>query len=169
MVEEDGFLDSDTLQNLTYLDNIVSETLRIFTPVGSGLWKYCTKPFELKGSNGKVINLKPKDLVILPTYSFHNDGEIYNEPEKFNPDRFSEENGGIKKFKDAGLFAPFGSGPRICIGMKLVYAICKAAVVELVRNFEIDVHEKTRKDNVCCPKSFMMKLDGGVHLKLKSI
>ncbi|KAL5277984.1 hypothetical protein ACFFRR_002929 [Megaselia abdita] len=167
--EEDGFMDCDVLQNLTFLDNIVNESLRIFTPVATGLSKYCTKPYHYIGDNGKALTLKPKDLVVLPTYSFHMDSDYYDEPEKFKPDRFNEENGGVKKFKDAGVFFPFGAGPRICIGMKIAIILCKAAIVELVRNFDIEVHEKTRKDNLCDPTSVIMKLDGGIHLKLKSL
>lgn len=116
MADDDGFLDFDALQNLGYLDNIVNETLRIFTPIATGLSKLCNKSYEYVGHNGKILRLEPNDTIVLPTYSFHMDSEYYEEPEKFNPDRFNEEHGGIKKFKDAGVFFPFGSGPRICLG-----------------------------------------------------
>lgn len=44
------------------------------------------------------------------------DERFYDEPGKFKPERFSEENGGVKKYKDMGVYFPFGDGPRICLG-----------------------------------------------------
>ena len=41
--------------------------------------------------------------------------EYYTNPNEFIPERFDPENGGIKAFKDRGVLAPFGDGPRICL------------------------------------------------------
>lgn len=43
----------------------------------------------------------------------HHDPEYYPNPEKFDPERFSEEN---KSKRPAYTYLPFGDGPRICIG-----------------------------------------------------
>ena len=117
---EDGFLDFDVLNNMEYLDNVVNEGLRIYTTVPRRI-KICTKTYELKGSNGKSVLLKPKDTILIPVHSLHNDSEYYTNPELFRPDRFSEANGGTKKFKDDCLYMPFGIGPRICTGN---YVLC---------------------------------------------
>ena len=57
---------------------------------------------------GKGIN------VIIPVYAIHHDPRYYPEPNRFDPERFSEEN---KKTRPEGTYLPFGDGPRICIGM----------------------------------------------------
>lgn len=50
---------------------------------------------------------------MIPTYVFHHDPHFFPEPEKFDPERFSEEN----KHKINPLaYMPFGGGPRNCIG-----------------------------------------------------
>lgn len=54
-------------------------------------------------------------------------------------------------------------------GMKFGLTQSKAAIVEVVKNFQVMVHEKTRSDNYCAPGTFILSLDGGIHLKFKSL
>lgn len=80
--------------------------------------RLCTKPFELpppRGRNtGKPVMLKVGTPIIIPVMAIHYDPNIYPNPEKFDPDRFTEENKGSRpKYS----FLAFGEGPRICLGI----------------------------------------------------
>lgn len=44
-------------------------------------------------------------MVVIPTYCFHNDPKYYPEPEKFDPERFNDEN---KAERHSMAFLPFG-------------------------------------------------------------
>lgn len=52
-------------------------------------------------------------LVWIPVFPIHHDPNIYPDPEKFDPERFTED-----KIKERNLmhYFPFGHGPRNCIG-----------------------------------------------------
>lgn len=50
---------------------------------------------------------------MIPIKNVHYDAQIYNNPEKFDPERFSSEN---KQKRHHYAHLPFGEGPRICIG-----------------------------------------------------
>lgn len=51
--------------------------------------------------------------ITIPISSLHYDEKYFPNPEKYDPERFSEENKeSIQKF----TYLPFGSGPRMCIG-----------------------------------------------------
>lgn len=93
--------------------------------------------------------------------------EYYPEPEKFKPERFDPEHGGLKAFKDKGVFLPFGDGPRICLGMRFALMQSKAAIADIVRNFEIKVNNKTQRPLIIDPKEFINVKTGGVWLDFK--
>lgn len=60
------------------------------------------------------MQIKKGESIFLPIYNIHHDKKYYENPEKFDPYRFSEENKiKIKPF----TYIPFGVGPRNCIGM----------------------------------------------------
>lgn len=66
--------------------------------------------------NGSKVELKPGDVIYISSYSFHHDPEFYDEPEKYWPERFDEDLGGVQRYRDMGVFLPFGEGPRMCPG-----------------------------------------------------
>ena len=72
-------------------------------------------------------------LIEIPIYAIHHDPNIWPEPEKFNPYRFTPE----EKVKHTAYdWIPFGSGPRNCIAMRLAQVELKIVVVFLVRVFK---------------------------------
>ena len=80
-------------------------------PPAVWLDRRCVKDYTLPTE--PPFTLKPGDLVWVPVYALHHDPDYFPDPEKFDPERFSDENrGNIKNC----TYLPFGSGPRNCIG-----------------------------------------------------
>ena len=50
---------------------------------------------------------------VIPIYALHHGPKYYPEPERFDPERFSEDE---KAKRHHYVYLPFGEGPRICIG-----------------------------------------------------
>uniref|UniRef100_A0A669EF04 unspecific monooxygenase n=1 Tax=Oreochromis niloticus TaxID=8128 RepID=A0A669EF04_ORENI len=122
------------LMQMEYLDCVINESLRLF-PIASRLERVAKASVEI---NGFVI---PKGMVVMvPTWPMHRDPEIWPEPEKFKPERFSKEN---KETIDPYIYMPFGAGPRNCIGMRFALVVMKLAIVEILQRYSFSVCKET--------------------------
>lgn len=100
----------EILQSMKYMDMVVSETLRKW-PLPA-MDRVVSKPYILEDSNGKKIQLNEGDGIWLPLIGIHMDPKHFENPDKFDPERFNDEN---RKNIIPGSYLPFGSGPRNCV------------------------------------------------------
>ena len=87
---------------MTYIDQIIDESLRLNPPVTT-IHRIVTKDYVLP--NGAV--LEEGNLVVIPNLAFQRDPEIFPEPMNFDPERFTEES---KKDRHTFSSLPFGEG-----------------------------------------------------------
>jgi len=126
---DDAELEQEDLINLTYLDQVIAEGLRIGMIPNTA--RSCTKPWKVPGDNLVI----PVGMhVIIPAGGLASDPKYWTDPLKFDPERFSAENRG--KF-DSIVYQPFGAGPRACIGQNLVKLEIKVMLIEMLRNYSL--------------------------------
>lgn len=122
-------LDYDTLHSMAYLEGVLFETLRLYSPLFR-LDRLAVEDFYDE-ETGITI---PKDTPItIPIHAIHRDAEFFPNPEKFSPDRFLPEN---KASLVPYTWLPFGAGPRNCIGMRFALLEAKLALAEIVKKYE---------------------------------
>ncbi|CAH1726896.1 unnamed protein product [Chironomus riparius] len=126
----------DGIVEMKYLQMVIDESLRMFPPVPQIIRKP-SRDYKIPGSD---LVIPKGSLVIIPNYSIHNDPENYPEPDKFDPERFSEEN---KLKRHPMTFLPFGDGPRNCIGFRFGLMQTKIALVQLLLNFKFSTTPQT--------------------------
>ncbi|XP_011705723.1 PREDICTED: cytochrome P450 9e2-like, partial [Wasmannia auropunctata] len=131
----------ESLSKMTYMDMVISEALRKYPPqfVTDRL---CVKRYELPPSQPgrKNVIVEPNDAVLFPVYGIHHDPKYFPNPNKFDPERFSEEN------KDNILpytYLPFGLGPRMCIGNRFALMETKILIAHLLQKFTLKTTKKT--------------------------
>lgn len=95
------------LYQLKYTRMVVDETLRLYPPTVL-LARQNVEPDEIGG-----YPIPAGSLVTLIPYLIHRHPTVWEDVERFDPERFSEE-----RVADRPKYAyiPFASGPRICIG-----------------------------------------------------
>lgn len=91
------------------IEEFFSETMRKY-PLAPFLVRVNTEAYLFEKS-GLVIDKNTP--ILIPTFAFHYNENMFPNPEIFNPERFDKEN--------KGLILSFGMGPRSCIGTKNTY------------------------------------------------
>ncbi|XP_011869165.1 PREDICTED: cytochrome P450 9e2-like [Vollenhovia emeryi] len=165
LIEGNGEISYEALSKMSYMDMVVSETLRKYPPAVA-TDRLCSKRYELPPSQPgcKNIIVEPDYTLIIPIYSLHRDPKYFPNPDKFDPERFSEEN------KDNILpytYLPFGHGPRKCIGNRFALMETKILIAHLLQRFTLRTVEKTMEPVIYSKKEFTLKPVGGFWIGLE--
>lgn len=119
-----GFAD---IPRLTYTRQIVDETLRLFPPA----YIIGRRPIDKDDLGGHIINKNTNVLVAV--FDIHRNPDLWDEPDKFKPERFAPEN--VKKIPKYAYF-PFGGGPRLCIGNNFALMEMQIVLATLAQSFD---------------------------------
>lgn len=152
----------EALQKMRYMDMVVSETLRRWPPI-SGTDRQVSKRYRMENSDGTVVELTPDDAVWFAIYGIHTDAAYWPNPEKFDPERFSEEN---RRNIRPGTFIPFGSGQRSCIASRYALMVAKTLFYFILDEFKIETCNKTPNPLRLKPNTINMMADGGFWIQL---
>lgn len=162
LAKHDGKVTYDGLQEMHYLERVILETLRKYPPLPS-LHRVVTKEYKVPDTD---LVLKTGTKINIPIMGIQRDPEVYPDPEKFDPDRFTEEN---KKNRPQVAWMPFGEGPRICIGMRFGLLETKIGLVTMLSNYKFKVNPKTQEPIQLDPKVFITSAQGGIWLDSEAI
>uniref|UniRef100_A0A0K8TUK3 unspecific monooxygenase n=1 Tax=Epiphyas postvittana TaxID=65032 RepID=A0A0K8TUK3_EPIPO len=163
-----GKFDYNSVQHMTYLDMIVSEVLRKW-PAAPVVDRLCMSDYNLGKPNSKATNdiiLRKGQSVQIPLWSFQHDPKYFPNPDKFDPERFSEEN---KHNIDPFTYMPFGLGPRNCIGSRFALCEVKVMAYQLLQHIEVSPCEKTTIPIRLCKKNGLrIMVEGGHWLRFRA-
>ncbi|XP_058805367.1 cytochrome P450 6k1-like [Phymastichus coffea] len=163
--ETDGQVTPESLKSMTYLDQVISESMRVIPAAGT-LIKCCTKEITLTGADGVSCHLVPGNPVFIPIIGLHRDEKYWPNPEVFDPDRFSPENQiHINKY----AYLPFGEGPRMCVGMRFALMLIKQTTATLITKFAVEHSPKTKVPLEIDPSSFLIAFKAGLWARFKNI
>ncbi|KAE8377276.1 cytochrome P450 [Aspergillus bertholletiae] len=128
----------DMVKNITYLQWVIWEALRIHSTFGLGL------PREIPPDKGPVEicghTFHAGDILSVPIYTVHHSPEIWGidvedfVPERWDPERLTQ--------RQKGSFIPFSTGPRACIGRNLAEMELFVGCATFFRLFDMRLEQK---------------------------
>ena len=147
----------EKIKGLKYLEYVMKEGLRLHPPVAA-FGRTLEKDEVIKG-----VSIPKGTDVVIDVLALHTDPLHWDDPLKFNPDRFSEE-----KFakRNAYCYVPFSAGPRNCIGQKFAMLEEKVLLYHIMLNFEIEATQK--ESDILGSFELIHKSSNGLLIKLKS-
>ena len=165
MQEGNGEISYEALSRMKYMEMVTSEALRKYPPLVL-IDRLCARKFQLPpaGPGYNSVTVHPDNVVLFPVYALHHDPKCFPEPEKFDPERFSDEN---KDKIDPYTYLPFGLGPRKCIGNRFALMETKILIAHLLHRFYLKCTEKTKIQVEFSKKNFSITPDGGFWIGLE--
>ncbi|CAI8592942.1 unnamed protein product [Vicia faba] len=110
---QDYFIDEHDISKLSYLQNIVYETLRLHPAAPLLLPHFSSEDFTIE-----KYNIPQNTILMVNAWAIHRDPNLWTDPICFKPERFEKE-GEINKLLS------FGMGRRACPGENLAHRTVK--------------------------------------------
>ncbi|KAM4809341.1 cytochrome P450 26B1 isoform 2-T2 [Rhinophrynus dorsalis] len=131
----EGALRVDTISSLHYLDCVIKEILRLFSPVSGG-YRTVLQTFELDG-----FQIPKGWSVMYSIRDTHDTAPVFKDIEVFDPDRFGQDR---TEDKDGRFhYLPFGGGVRNCLGKHLAKLFLKTLAIELASMSRFELATRT--------------------------
>ncbi|XP_016961298.1 probable cytochrome P450 12a5, mitochondrial [Drosophila biarmipes] len=135
-----------SMKNVSYLRACIKESQRIY-PLTVGNARGLTRDSVISGYRipaGTFVSM-------IPISSLHNE-EYFPQPKEFLPERWlrnaSDSDGKCPandlRTKNPFIFMPFGFGPRMCVGKRIVEMELELGVARILRNFSVEFNHSTK-------------------------
>lgn len=147
----------ENLKQLTYTRQVIEESMRLFPPVWA-VGRYAKQADEWNG-----IPIEKNTVVVSLIYLLHHNPNIWENPEVFDPERFTAERA---KARPKHHYMPFIFGPRMCIGNHFAMMEMQLLLPVLVQhfNFELVAEQKIALEPlVTLRPKFGMKMKVGFY------
>ncbi|OAN38086.1 cytochrome P450 [Mycolicibacterium iranicum] len=144
----------ELIAKLRYVRRAFDEALRL-QPTVPGYYRAAREDTVLAG----IHPMRKGDWVLTLLSALHRDPRWGDNPDAFDPDRFEPER---VKARPAGLYKPFGTGPRSCIGRQFALHEAVLLLAVLLRRYELvpdpDYRLQVAQRLTMLPKGFHLTL-----------
>ncbi|XP_053693538.1 cytochrome P450 4d8-like [Sabethes cyaneus] len=143
------------LQDFRYLEAVIKESMRLFPPVPL-IGRQLVEDLEMNGTT-----LKAGQDILIPIYVIHRNPEVFPDPERFDPERFTEA---AESNRGPYDYIPFSAGSRNCIGQRYAMLEMKVTLIKLIAAYKILPGESLRQLRV--KTDLVLRPDEGIPVKI---
>lgn len=139
------------LERLDLIKRCLEEAMRLFPPAYM-FGRTAQRDVDLTG-----LSLKAGQTILFSPWVMHRRADLWPDPERFDPDRFTAEQVAARpKFH----YAPFGGGPRICIGNHFALMEATLVVARISQRFRLELVE------AAVPRPHVTLKPGGLKMRV---
>lgn len=130
------------LENLPYLQAIISESLRLSN---FSLARF-PRLNPVNSMSYKTHILPPKTVVSMSLYNIMHDPHIFASPQRFRPERWLDDCSEEELRRMRKFLVPFGRGSRDCVGQNLAMAELVLVLGGLFGRYEMSLFKTGKQD-----------------------
>ena len=116
------------LPQLRYTRMVIEESMRLYPPA----WAISRNAIGEDEIGGYPV--RPRTNIIICSFVTHRHPSFWEEPERFDPERFSSER---SQRRPDFAYLPFGGGPRICIGNAFATTEAQLVVATIAQRYRL--------------------------------
>ncbi|MBV9412999.1 MAG: cytochrome P450 [Acidimicrobiia bacterium] len=125
-------INAERLRSMTYLDSVVSESLRLWPP-GALAGRKLREPIDAAG-----VRIPAGVAALYSPYVTQRMPELWPDPLAFRPERWDKHAPGYVEPVPLS-YVPFGAGPRRCLGFAFALTEIKVLLAEVVRTADLQL------------------------------
>ncbi|XP_073813616.1 cytochrome P450 6A1-like [Musca autumnalis] len=153
----------ESLSEMPYLNQVLCESLRKY-PVVPFITRRALRDYVIPGH--PKFKLEAGTMTFIPVLGIHNDPELYPNPDKFDPERFSPD---MVKNRESVEWLGFGDGPRNCIGLRFGKLQSRLSLATIVSRYRFTLSPKTKTPLRFNPESPTMSTLDPIYLNFEEI
>ena len=152
----DREIDFSGLHQLNYSIRVLDEVMRLYPPF------WMIDRIALRDDQIDGIQI-PEGITVVPyIYGVHHDASIWENPNSFDPSRFTQE-----QIRNRHSFShiPFGGGPRVCIGQNMALMQMLLIIVTIIRKYDFKMSDDQKVD---INPMMILRPNGAIAMKFTS-
>ncbi|MBW4671378.1 MAG: cytochrome P450 [Cyanomargarita calcarea GSE-NOS-MK-12-04C] len=118
------------LKNLQYTSMVLNEAMRLYPPA----WEVGRETINADKIGG--YDIPSNSTVIMSSYVTHRNPDFWDNPEGFDPERFSPER---STGRHQYAYFPFGGGPRTCIGNNFALMEAQLIIADIAQRYRLEL------------------------------
>lgn len=149
---------SPTMKDLTtlpYTEKVINESMRLYPPAWLVGIRLALEDVTIGG-----YDIPKGSYVMMSPYGMHHNPRYFEDPETFNPDRWTTE---FEKALPRFAYFPFGGGPRVCIGNSFALMEARLILATIAQHW----HAELLPDQVIEPEALVtLRPKYGIQMRL---
>ncbi|KAK0605230.1 hypothetical protein LWI29_024369 [Acer saccharum] len=143
-IGKDRAVEESDIKNLTYLQAVIKETLRLYPPAPT-IHRASIEDCTLSSTG---YHVPAGTRIMVNAWKIQRNGHMWSNPDKFQPERFLTSKKDIDFRGQNFELIPFGSGRRSCPGISLALQMVHFTLASLLHSFEVSMPPSSGEDHV---------------------
>lgn len=118
------------VDELEWTESAIKESLRLFPP------SYLFVRDAIDDDEIGGYRIPAGSMLVLHPWSIHRDGRFFDDPERFDPGRWTD---GLEADLHPFAYFPFSGGPRRCVGEHFAWMEMQLVLVTLLQTYRFDL------------------------------